>query len=68
MYLYGAFDTFKGKNGSSGDIYTEQGSDIVQLGKGKASIHIDMPATARLLPAQAMTSSSSTTASVAAMS
>ena len=46
--LDGAFETFKGKKGVSGDIVTGPGNDTVQLGKGHVSIHIFEPATSHL--------------------
>jgi hypothetical protein len=39
--LGGAFDFYSGAKGKSGDIFTGAGQDIVQVGKGKVSIHID---------------------------
>jgi hypothetical protein len=46
--LDGAFETFKGAKGMSGDISTGAGNDTVQLGKGHVSIHIFEPASSHL--------------------
>jgi hypothetical protein len=39
--LGGAYDTFNGKKGTSGTIFTGAGHDVVQVGKGHASVDID---------------------------
>jgi hypothetical protein len=41
VVLDGAVDSFNGKKGTSGAIYTGGGSDTVQLGKGAVFVHID---------------------------